>query len=148
MRFIGRKKVVKPIRIGLPYSAVKEMGFNNYEYVYMYIENNDIYITIKDNEGIPVKFDSYTGRVNIPDSIRKTLGINPYDELDIYIDTDRAYIDLKKTDYTREIEVVKQLAVISKLLDTDERRELDILLDILMDEERGITNGNKNIKSK
>lgn len=148
MRFIGRKRVIKPNRVGLPVPVVKEMGFDNYEYVYVFVENNDIYITIKNGEGIRVKFDPYTGRIVIPTSIQKTLGFMEGDALDIYIDIDKGYVVLRKTDYTREIEVVKQLAVISKSLDADERRGLDILLDILMDEERGKKNGNKNTKSK
>ena len=149
MRFVGRKKMIKGYRIGIPYPAVKEMGFNDYEYVYVYMENNDIHVTCKDNGGIPVKFDPYTGRMSIPDSIRKTLGIELYDEVDIHIDIDKGYIILRKTDYTRELEVVKQLAVISKSLDADERRELDILLDILI-RERGKTHEqrNKDTKSK
>ena len=151
MRFIGRKKVIKLNRIGLPSPVIRELGFTDDDkFVYVFLKDNDIYVDVANgkHEGIPVRCDLYTGRIVIPDSIKKTLGLEDGNELDIYVDIDKGYVVLRKTDYTREIEVVKQLAATSKSLDADERRELDILLDILMDEERGKKNGNKNTKSK
>lgn len=147
MKFIGRKRVIKLKRIGLPSSVIREIGFTDDDkFVYVSLKDNDIYVDVTNgkHEGIPVRCEPHTGRIVIPNSIHKTLGIEEDNELDIYVDADKGYVILRKTNYSREIEVVKQLAATSKRLDADERRELDILLDILMDEERDRTHENKN----
>lgn len=137
MRFIGRKKIVKPNRIGLPSLVIRELGFAESEYAYVFIKNNDIYVsaTKSKHKGFPVKCDCLTGRIVIPEPIKKALEIEIGNELDLYIDADKGYVILRKTDYSREIEVVRELAISSKVLDSNERREIDILLNKLKDEE-------------
>lgn len=139
MRFIGRKKVVKLNRIGLPTPTIRQLGFtDNDEYVYIFLKDNDIYVDVTNgkHDGFPVKCNPYTGRIVIPNSILKTLGLEEGNELDIYADTDKGYIILRKTNYSREIEVVRQLAISSKVLDAGEKRELDILLNMMLEEEQ------------
>lgn len=132
MIYIGNRKLVNNSRIGIPLSITRKMGFN--DYVTLFIKDNSIYIASSDKQkdGFYAKFESVS-RVVIPVPIQKALKLEKGDEVEIYME--EQYIVVKKASNIREIEIVRQLAIISDALDENERREMDILLDKLKDEE-------------
>ena len=132
MNYIGRKKMINGNRIGIPLSVTKALGFSNY--VSISIKDGNVYATPESNNGFVVSFERSTGRITIPAPIQKALNIEHGDELDIYVAND--CVVLKKVKLIREIEIVRQLSIISDTLSTDEKNAIHIILDKLLVEEK------------
>ena len=129
MNYIGIRFVREGGRLSFNLPLVERLGFVTNDYVYVYIKEDAICISksLSDNPGIPIKIEKEIGRISIPKQIRNAFNLKTKDEVAMYIDDDKNIV-IRKSNYDREINLVRQLARECTKLHIGEKAIIDGLL--------------------
>lgn len=129
MNYVGIRFIREGGRLSFNLPLVERLGFVVNDDVYVFIKEDAIYISksLSDNPGIPIKIEKELGRISIPKQIRSAFDLKTKDEVAIYIDDDKNIV-IRKSNYDREINIVRQLARECTKLHRDEKAVIDKLL--------------------